>query len=134
VAFDPPPWAPAPCAWADLISREALAAEVAANAWTPSQRRAMRLLLEHIRRGDYEIWEVSRHAWESLPDTLALVIHTRTSEEIREALEHADAEIRAEEADKQRARRGRRASSMRARGGSAADGRDTQQPEMVVIS
>jgi hypothetical protein len=88
-----------------------LAAEVDANLVTPAQRRAMRLLLQQIRRGDYEIWDLPRHAWESLPDLLALVIHTQPSAAIRAMLIQADAELKAEEAAERAAGRRRRAAA-----------------------
>jgi len=106
-----PPWAPPRSTFAAPVAREALAKEVEANAVTPSQRRAMRLLLQQIRRGDYEIWDLPCHAWESLPDLLALVIHTQGSEAIRDMLHQADAELRAEAEAERAAGRARRAAS-----------------------
>jgi len=117
---EPPPWAPPRYALAAPVPREALAAEVDANLVTPSQRRAMRLLLQQIRRGDYEIWDLPRHAWESLPDLLALVIHTQPSAAIRAMLIQADAELKAEEAAERAAGRRRRAAAEAAEAAASA--------------
>jgi hypothetical protein len=141
--YDAPEWVPPRCQWVTHVPRAKLAAEVEANEWTPPQRAAMRLLLRQIRRGDYEIWALSRHAWESLPDTLALVIHTRSAASLRDALLRADAELKAEEAEEEAARQGRGgARGGAARGGArkpaeeaeAQRGESPAEAEMVVIS
>ena len=118
---EPPPWAPPRSAFAAPVPREALAAEVDANLVTPSQRRAMRLLLQQIRRGDYEIWDLQRHAWDSLPDLLAMVIHTQPSAAIRAMLVQADAELRAEAAKERAAGRARRAAAEAAEAAASAE-------------
>jgi hypothetical protein len=95
----------------------------------------MRLLLQHIRRGDYEIWALSRHAWESLPDTLALVIHTQSADAIRGMLLEVDADLKREEAAASAASaRRRRGSSSGGSGGSGASEEEAQKSGMVVLS
>jgi hypothetical protein len=137
--YDAPAWVPPRCEWVTHMPRAKLAAEVEANAWTAPQRAAMRLLLRQIRRGDYEIWALPRHAWDSLPDTLALVIHTHSAASLRDALLRADAELKAEEEEEAAARRGGRGCARVSEDAStdAAESERGESPaegEMVVIS
>ena len=53
----------------------------------------MRVLLEAVRRGEYEIWGVMRHEPEALPAILVKVIHYRSQEAIAAILEEIGAEL-----------------------------------------
>jgi len=87
-------WAPPPGRLCATCSREELLRHVVGEEWTARQRKAMRLLLLQVRRGDYECWAVGRELrGDALAAVLAQVIHTHDFDAIRRLMRQLAKEL-----------------------------------------